>query len=111
MFNKFINDLLTKLKSMDPGVRIYDFHLNMFAYDDDLNLVSLMNTCHQYSQTWRMKFNPTKTNIICIGKQPHTTPPVWTLGDSTIHLSKDTNILGVSFNSQLSSVNHTKKKV
>ena len=118
MFNKFINDLLTKLKSMDTGVRIYDFHLNMFAYADDLNLVSttatglqsLMNICHQFAQTWRMKFNPTKTNIICIGKQPHTTPPVWTLGDSTIHLSKDTNILGVSFNSQLSSMDHTKNR-
>ena len=24
MFDKFINDLLTKLKSMDTGVRIYD---------------------------------------------------------------------------------------
>ena len=58
MFNKFINDLLTKLKSMDTGVRIYDFHLNMLAYANDLNLVSttaaglqsLMNICHQYAQ-------------------------------------------------------------
>ena len=40
MFIKFINDLLIKLKSMRAGVRIYDFHLNMFAYADDLNLVS-----------------------------------------------------------------------
>ena len=57
-----------------------------------------------------MKFNPTKTNIVRIGKQPHTTPPVWNLGDSTIHLSKDTNILDVTFYSQLNSVNHTKNK-
>ena len=40
MFNKFINHLLNKLKSMNTGVRIYDFHLNMFAYADDINLVS-----------------------------------------------------------------------
>ena len=81
MFNKFINDLLIKLKSMSTGVRIYDFHLNMFAYADDLNLVSttaaglqsLMNICRQYAHTWKMKFNQTKTNIVCIGKQPHTT--------------------------------------
>ena len=74
MFNKFINDLLTKLKSMDTGVRIYDFHLNMFAYADDLNLVSttatrlqsLMNICHQFAQSWTMKFNQTKTNIFCM---------------------------------------------
>ena len=76
MFNKFINDLLIKLKSMSTGVRIYDFHLYMFAYADDLNLVSttaaglqsLMNICHQYAHAWRMKFNPTKTNIVCISK-------------------------------------------
>ena len=118
MFNKFINDLLIKLKSMSTGVRIYDFHLNMFAYADDLNLVSttaaglqsLMNICHQYAHAWRMKFNPTKTNIVCIGKQPHTTSPKWILGDSIIHLSRETNILGVTFNSQLSSVDHTKNR-
>ena len=34
MLNKFINDLLTKLKSMDTGVRIYDFHLNMCHIPD-----------------------------------------------------------------------------
>ena len=73
MFNKFINDLLTKLKSIDTGVRIYDFHLNMFAYADDFNLVSttaaglqsLMNIWHQYAHTWRMKLNPTE-NQYCL---------------------------------------------
>merc|ERR1711867_245011 len=53
-----------------------------------------MNMCHQYAQTWRMKFNPTKNNIVCIGKQPHTTSHKWNLGDSIIHISKETNILG-----------------
>ena len=103
---------------MRTGVRIYDYHLDMFAYAHDLNLVSttaaglqsLMNICHQYAYTWRMKFNPTKTNIVCIGKQPHITSPKWTLGDSIIHLSKDTNILGVTFNSQLSSVDHRESR-
>ena len=40
MLNKFTKDLLTKLKSMNTGVRIYNFHLNMYAYADELNLVS-----------------------------------------------------------------------
>ena len=55
MFNKFINYLLTKLKSMNTGFRIYNIRLNMFAYTNDLNLVntsatglqSLMNIFHQ----------------------------------------------------------------
>ena len=54
----------------------YDSHLNMFAYADELNLVSttaaglqsLMNICHQYAHALTMKFNPTKTNIVCISK-------------------------------------------
>ena len=49
----------------------------MFAYADNLNLVSttatglqnLMKVCHQFAQTWRMKFNPAKTNIICTAMQ------------------------------------------
>ena len=79
---------------MDTGVRIYEFHLNIFAYTDDLSLVSttadglqsLMIICHQCAETWTMKFNPTKTNIACIGKQSQAILPVWTLGDSTLHL-------------------------
>ena len=68
MFNKFINGLLTKLENMNTGVMIYNFHLKMFAYADDLNLVStsatgpqsLMNICNQYAQTWRMSLYPLK---------------------------------------------------
>ena len=119
MFNKFINDLLVKLKTINAGVRIRDFHLNVFAYADDLNLVSttaiglqkLINICHQYAHMWRMRFNPSKTNIICIGKQPHIKPPIWTLGNTQICLSEDTNILGVTFNSKLTSTNHVKTRV
>ena len=53
---------------MDTGVRIYEFHLNIFAYTDDLSLVSttadglqsLMNICHQYAETWTMKLTQQK---------------------------------------------------
>ena len=84
MFIKFINDLLTKLKSMDTGKGIYDFYLKMFAYAEDLNLVSttatglqnLMIICHHYGQTWRMMVNSTKSNSVYIGKQKRTTHPV-----------------------------------
>ena len=58
-----------------------------------------------------MKFNPLKNNIVCIGKQPHITPPVWNLRDTKIYLSEDTTILGVTFNSHLSSADHTKSRI
>ena len=105
--------------AINSGIRIYNFHLNVFAYADDLNMVcttasglqNLINICHQYAEKWRMIFNPSKTNIVCIGKQPHITPPVWTLGDTKISLSEDTTILGVTFNTHLSSVDHIKSRV
>ena len=119
LFNIFINDLLLDLKPMNPGVKIYDFHINVLAYADDLNLVSttatglqkLIDKCYQYAQRWRMKFNPIKTNIVCIGKQPHTTPPVWTLGNTQVGLSDDVVILGVTFSSTLSSNKHVKSRM
>ena len=87
------------------GVRVNNFHLNVLDYADDLNLISttpmglqiLINECHRYANEWRMKFNPIKSNIVCIGKKPHRQPPVWTLADTDIGLSDDANVLGTSY--------------
>ncbi|CAL4256103.1 unnamed protein product, partial [Meganyctiphanes norvegica] len=76
LFNVFINDLLSSLKSNKNGVRIHDFKLSVIAYADDINLFSttttglqkLMNICESYATKWRMKFNPTKTKCTRIGK-------------------------------------------
>ena len=104
---------------MNHGVRIHSFHINSFAYADDLNLISttpsglqkLINKCDHYAQTWRMKFNPLKTNIVCIGKEPHITQPVWEIGNAKVGLSESTDVLGVSFNSALDSNKLVKNRV
>ena len=44
LFNIFINDLLLKLKPINSGVKIHDFHINVLAYCDDLNLISTTAT-------------------------------------------------------------------
>ena len=119
LFNIFINDLLLKLKPMNSGVKIHDFHINVLAYADDLNLISttaiglqkLINICYQYAQMWRMRFNPLKTSIVCVGKQPHINPPVWTLGNTQVGLSEEALILGVTINSTLSSNKHVKNRM
>ena len=119
LFNIFLNDLIIILKSINSGVRIHDFHLNVLAYADDLNLVSttatglqqLINKCHEYAQTWRMRFNPLKTNIICIGKQPHIKPPVWKIGDAEVGLTEDALVLGVTFTHDLSSGKHVRNRI
>ena len=118
IFNIFINDLLIHLKSLNHGIRINNFHLNVLAYADDLNLISttssglqhMIDECHLYAQTWRMKFNPLKTNIICIGKEPHRQPPVWTLGETQVGLSEESGLLGVTFTSSMNSSTHVKTR-
>ena len=119
LFNIFIDDLLQNLQSMNVGVRIHTFHINSFAYADDLSLLSttaaglqlLINKCTQYAHTWRMRFNPLKTNIVCIGKQPHTISPTWKIDNAEVGLSEDTEVLGVTFNSTLDSNKHVKNRV
>ena len=119
LFNVFINDLLLKLESSNHGVRIQNFHLNVLAYADDLNLLcttasglqALIDLCEAYAHKWRMRFNPTKTNIICIGKQSLKTPPLWTLGDTQVELSEDAVVLGVTFTSSLHSAPHVKSRI
>ena len=119
LFNIFIDDLLRDLKSMNPGVRIQSFHINSFAYADDINLVSttaiglqkLINKCEQYADMWRMKFNPLKTNIVCIGKPPLKITPIWEIGKLKVGLSENTDVLGVAFDSTLDSNKHVKNRV
>ena len=60
---------------------------------------------------WRMKFNPVKTSIVCIGNQPHILPPVWEIGAEKVTLSEDTEVLGVTFDTKLYSSKHVKKRV
>ena len=62
-------------------------------------------------QKWRMRFNPLKTNIICIGKQAHAKPPVWKIGDAEVGLTEDALVLGVTFTSELSSDKHIRNRV
>ena len=119
LFNIFINDLLIKLQSEKSGFRMNDFHLNVLAYADDLNLISttpigiqnLINKCDQYAELWRMRFNPTKTNIVCIGKQPHIEPPSWKIDNTQVGLSDEAVVLGVNFSSSLNSTSHVKNRI
>ena len=119
LFNIFINDLLTKLGTMNSGFKMNDFHLNVLAYADDLNLIStsavglqnLINECEQYAERWKMRFNPLKTNIVCIGKQPHIEPPIWRIGNSQVGLSDEALVLGVTFTNTLKSSNHVQNRI
>ena len=58
-----------------------------------------------------MRFNPTKTNIVCIGKQPHIEPPTWRINNTKIGLSDEAVVLGVHFSSSLNSTSHVNFRI
>ena len=58
-----------------------------------------------------MKFNPLKTNIVCIGKQPHKITPMWEIGKLRVSLSENTDVLGIAFDSTLDANKHVKNRV
>ena len=109
LISVFIDDLLLQLKSNVNGMKLYNFKLNAIAYADDINLFSttatglqnLIDTCDSYARKWRIRFNPSKTKCIQIGKPELKTPPTWTLDGETIKLSDETTILGVNFTMDL----------
>jgi hypothetical protein len=92
LFSLFIDDLLLQLKSNVNGMKLHNFKLNAIAYADDINLFSttatglqnLIDTCDSYARKWRIRFNPSKTKCIQIGKPELKTLPTWTLDGETI---------------------------
>ena len=58
-----------------------------------------------------MRFNPLKSNIICIGKQPDLKPPVWTIGDAEVGLTDNAVMLGVTFTPELNSKTHVRNRI
>ena len=119
LFSIFINDLLLHLKANTNGMKIYNLKLNAIAYADDINLFSttktglqnLIDTCDSYAKKWRIRFNPTKTKCIEIGKARLKTPPTWVLDGEAVNLSDETTILGVNFTNDLKARSHIKNRI
>ena len=119
LFSVFIDDLLLQLKSNSNGMKIHNFKLNAIAYADDINLFcttatglqNLIGTCESYARTWRIRFNPTKTKCIQLGKSELKIPPTWKLDNETINLSDETTILGVNFTTDLKARSHIKNRI
>lgn len=72
---------------------------------------NLIDTCDSYAKEWRIKFNPTKTKCIQIGKAVMKVPPTWKLDGETIKLSDETTILGVNLATDLKAKSHIKNRI
>jgi len=102
-FSIHINDLATELKLLDVGVPIDDEKLCILLYADDIVLLSesendlqtILNAVHKWCQSWRMKINVSKTNVVHFRKQsqPLTTHK-FTIGNDEVKTTSQYKYLG-----------------
>ena len=69
---------------MNLRSKLYEINTSVISFCDDLNLLSpsvkqgqqfqqLLNICSEYGEKWKIKFNPTKSNIMEFGKKIYKT--------------------------------------
>ena len=69
LFNYFMDDLLRQCSSLNIGALLGNTNVSCLAYCDDLMLLSptklhmdkLLLTCFEYADSWKIKFNPSKS--------------------------------------------------
>jgi len=74
-YNSFIDDLIEECLKANLGAQFKNINVSVIVYADDIMLISpvdthlqkLLNICGEYGKLWRIKFNPTKTNVISFG--------------------------------------------
>ena len=77
LFHAYIDDLIYTCTNAEIGAVFNKINVSIIVYADDIILISsvdshlqkLLNICTSYSETWRLKFNPNKSNIVEFGKQ------------------------------------------
>jgi hypothetical protein len=77
LFGKLIDELIVKCIEAKAGALIHDINTCIIVYADDILLISpndhqlqiLLNICGEYGETWKIKFNSKKSNIIEFGEQ------------------------------------------
>ena len=114
LFNFFLNDLLLELKGAQPGVCIESECFNNFAYADDISVFAttvpgvqtLMDVCHNYAIRWRFNFGVAKSKCMIAGHNIPAQKPSFKLGDNEISVVNNLDILGVTFNSDVTYNDH-----
>lgn len=118
-FNIFIDDLLKELKKINAGFKIGNFHVNSFAYADDLTLISsttsglqcLIDTCQAYATKWRFSFGIKKSVCMTMNSSTLQEEPKWYLGDQLLTVKQSVNILGVSFDAKNNPTEHINERI
>ena len=110
LFNLFVNDLATKIKELNCGVKIGNKTVSILLYADDIVLISdsekslqdMLNTINSWCQKWQLSVYCSKTQVIHFRKlSDKETEFEFKLGEKCIEKVQKYRYLGVELNSTL----------
>jgi len=104
IFNLVYQDLIEKLNSTPCGINIGDSSFNVFCYADDILLASttvtglqeLIDTANAYVNSHGLRFNPTKTSCMTIGRNRLSHTPIWTIDQNSLSIVDGITYLGAA---------------
>ena len=110
LFNVFIDDLIIQCIDSNLGAIFRDLNVSIIVYADDIILISpsdthlqiLLDICSSFSNLWKIKFNPTKSNIISFGRQ-FSIGDTFILNGQPLSISTSIKYLGIELNNELDS--------
>ncbi len=113
LFNIYIDELIVSCLSLNLGSKLCEFNTSVISFCDDLNILSpslkqgqqLLDICSAYGEKWKIKFNPTKSNIMEFGKKIYKALSL-TVNGKIIEKVKEMKILGYWFDESLNSNNY-----
>ena len=119
LFNIYIDDLLVELMNSPYGIHIKNHIYNSIAYADDITLLSLtvsdmqdlINMCYNYSIKWRFTYGIKKTFCLTIGNKNTVKHPNLHLGNEQVKNVNSTEILGYTFNTCGTSIDHISNRI
>lgn len=110
LFNLYINDLLTCLKSVNCGLNIGENCVSVLAYADDLVLISdsaekmqnQLDCLHEWCVKWDMRVNPSKSQVVHFRKSSTLrTNKIFTCGADKLEVVDSYKYLGLLLSEHL----------
>ena len=82
LFTIYMDYLLLELERSGFGCKIGGHYFGALSYADDLTLISptlsglqsMLNLCEQFGLQFGVKYNPTKSVVMCVGRKEHQLP-------------------------------------
>ena len=105
-YSIYVDELITKLRSLNKGCYFFDVFAAALVYADDMAILApsikglqlLLNVCEAYCSEWDICLNAKKTKNLFFGK-PISTPCKTSLNGKEIEWVKEWSYLGVSLKS------------